>query len=60
MAGDRVRAEVRAAVAKLVEEQKTPLSLVEKDRVIEEILDEAVVRDYDVVKLKVLKRKPRF
>ena len=40
MAGDRVRAEVRAAVAKLVEEQKTPLSLVEKDRVIEEILDE--------------------
>jgi pilus assembly protein CpaF len=40
MAGDRVRAEVRAAVAKLVEEQKTPLSLVEKDRIIEEILDE--------------------
>jgi pilus assembly protein CpaF len=40
MAGERVRAEVRAAVAKLVEEEKTPLSLVEKDRVIEEILDE--------------------
>src|SRR5215475_6009353 len=40
MAGDRVRAEIRAAVAKLVEEEKTPLSLVEKDRVIEEILDE--------------------
>jgi pilus assembly protein CpaF len=40
MAGERVRAEVRAAVAKLVEEQETPLSLVEKDRVIEEILDE--------------------
>jgi len=40
MAGERVRAEVRAAVAKLVEEQATPLSLVEKDRVIEEILDE--------------------
>jgi pilus assembly protein CpaF len=40
MAGERVRAEIRAAVAKLVEEQKTPLSLVEKDRVIEEILDE--------------------
>ena len=40
MAGDRVRAEIRAAVAKLVDEEKTPLSLVEKDRVIEEILDE--------------------
>src|SRR5438132_3718515 len=40
MAGDRVRAEVRTAVARLIEEQKTPLSLVEKDRVIEEILDE--------------------
>lgn len=40
MAGERVRAEVRTAVARLVEEQKTPLSLVEKDRVIEEILDE--------------------
>ncbi len=35
-----MRAEIRAAVAKLVEEEKTPLSLVEKDRVIEEILDE--------------------
>ena len=35
MAGERVRAEIRAAVAKLVEEEKTPLSLVEKDRVIE-------------------------
>ena len=40
MAGERVRAEIRAAVAKLVEEEKTPLSLVEKDRVIEEVLDE--------------------
>src|ERR1044072_5018397 len=40
MASERVRAEIRAAVAKLVEEEKTPLSLVEKDRVIEEILDE--------------------
>ena len=40
MAGERVRAEIRAAVAKLVEEEKTPLTLVEKDRVIEEILDE--------------------
>ena len=40
MAGERVRTEVRSAVARLVEEQKAPLSLVEKDRVIEEILDE--------------------
>ena len=40
MAGDRVRAQVRASVAKLVDEEKTPLSLVEKDRIIEEILDE--------------------
>src|ERR1700760_3421573 len=40
MAGERVRAEIRAAVAKLVEEEKTPLSLVEKDHMIEEVLDE--------------------
>ncbi|HYL34539.1 MAG TPA: CpaF family protein [Bryobacteraceae bacterium] len=40
VASDRVRNEVRAAVARLVEEEKTPLSLVEKDRVIEEVLDE--------------------
>jgi pilus assembly protein CpaF len=40
MASERVRTEIRAAVAKLVEEEKTPLSLLEKDRVIEEILDE--------------------
>jgi pilus assembly protein CpaF len=40
MAGERVLTEVRSAVARLVEEQKAPLSLVEKDRVIEEILDE--------------------
>ena len=40
MAGERVRRDVRTAVAKLVDEQKSPLSLVEKDRVIEEILDE--------------------
>jgi pilus assembly protein CpaF len=40
MAGERVRMEIRSAVAKLVDEEKTPLSLVEKDRVIEEILDE--------------------
>src|SRR5467141_3687712 len=40
MAGERARAEIRSAVARLVEEEKTPLSLVEKDRVIEEVLDE--------------------
>src|ERR1035438_577631 len=39
MSGERVRAEVRTAVARLVEDEKTPLSLVEKDRVIEEILE---------------------
>jgi pilus assembly protein CpaF len=40
IAGERVRSEIRSAVAKLVEEEKTPLSLVEKDRVIEEVLNE--------------------
>jgi len=40
MPGERVRAEIRAAVGTLVDEEKTPLSLVEKDRVIDEILDE--------------------
>src|SRR5471030_970896 len=30
MAGERVRAEIRTAVAKLVDEEKTPLSLVKK------------------------------
>jgi pilus assembly protein CpaF len=37
---DRIRAEVRSAVAKLVEEEKTPLSIAEKDRIITEVLDE--------------------
>jgi pilus assembly protein CpaF len=40
VAGERVRTEIRAAVAKLVEEEKTPLSIVEKDRIIGEVLDE--------------------
>ena len=40
MASERVRAQVRASVAKLVDEERTPLSLVEKDRIIEQILDE--------------------
>jgi pilus assembly protein CpaF len=37
---ERVRSEIRGAVAKLVEEEKTPLSIVEKDRIIGEVLDE--------------------
>src|SRR5919205_3806784 len=40
MPGDRVRQEIRPSVAKLVNEEKTPLSLVEKDALIEEVLDE--------------------
>jgi pilus assembly protein CpaF len=40
VAPERVRKEVRAAVAQLVEEEKTPLSIVEKDRIIGEVLDE--------------------
>jgi len=40
VASDRVRSEIRSAVAKLVEEEKTPLSVIEKDRIIEEVLDE--------------------
>src|SRR6201981_3871985 len=40
VAVERVRAEVRSAVSKLVEEEKTPLSLGEKDRIIGEGLDE--------------------
>jgi pilus assembly protein CpaF len=38
--GDRVRQEIRPSVAKLVNEERTPLSLAEKDRLIEEVLDE--------------------
>src|SRR5579885_2054507 len=40
VAPERVRNEIRAAVAKLVDEEKTPLSIVEKDRIIAEVLDE--------------------
>jgi pilus assembly protein CpaF len=40
LAGERARSEIRIAVAKLVEEERTPLSLAEKERVIEEVLDE--------------------
>ncbi len=40
LASERARAEIRIAVAKLVDEERTPLSLAEKERVIEEVLDE--------------------
>ncbi len=40
LVGDRVRMEVRVAVARLVEEERTPLSMAEKERVIEEVLNE--------------------
>jgi pilus assembly protein CpaF len=40
MAGERVRTEIRTALSRLIDEEKTPLSLVEKDRVIEEVLNE--------------------
>ena len=37
---ERMRPEVRPAVARLVGEEKTPLSMAEKERLIEEVLDE--------------------
>ncbi len=40
LGGERVRTEIRGAVAKLVEEETTPLSRVEKERVTEEVLNE--------------------
>jgi pilus assembly protein CpaF len=40
MPGDKVRQEIRPSIAKLVNEEKTPLSLAEKDRLMEEVLDE--------------------
>jgi pilus assembly protein CpaF len=40
MPGERVRQEIRPSISKLVNEEKTPLSLTEKDRLIEEVLDE--------------------
>src|SRR5436305_940153 len=40
LAGERARAEIRVAVARLVDEERTPLSLAEKEKVIEEVLDE--------------------
>jgi pilus assembly protein CpaF len=38
--GDKVRQGIRPAVVTLVNEEKTPLSLAEKDKLIEEVLDE--------------------
>src|SRR5689334_19778900 len=38
--GERARVEIRSALVRLVDQQKTPLSRIEKDRVIEEVLDE--------------------
>jgi pilus assembly protein CpaF len=40
MPGERIRQEIRPSISKLVNEEKTPLSLVEKERLIEEVLDE--------------------
>jgi pilus assembly protein CpaF len=40
LASERKRAEVRSAVARLVEEERVALSIVEKDRIITEVLDE--------------------
>ena len=37
---DRIRKEIRVALVRLVEEEKTPLTVVEKDRIIDEVLDE--------------------
>jgi pilus assembly protein CpaF len=37
---ERMRLEIRTAVAQLVEEQKSPLTLVEKENIIEEVLHE--------------------
>jgi pilus assembly protein CpaF len=38
--GERMRTEIRTAVARLVEEEKTPLTLAEKSRIIDEVLNE--------------------
>ncbi len=40
LGGERVRGEIRAAVSKLLEEESTPLSRVEKERITEEVLNE--------------------
>jgi len=38
--GERARLEIRTALIRLVDQEKTPLSRTEKDRVVEEVLDE--------------------
>jgi pilus assembly protein CpaF len=38
--GERVRSEMRSAIARLIEEERTPLSFVEKERIIDEVIDE--------------------
>jgi pilus assembly protein CpaF len=40
VANDRVRAEIRAALTRLIEEERMPLSIMEKDRIADEVLDE--------------------
>ena len=40
LGGERMRTEVRTAVSKLIDEERSALSLVEKDRIVEEVLDE--------------------
>jgi len=40
LAPERVRSEIRSAVARLMEEEKAPLSLTEKDRIVDEVLNE--------------------
>jgi pilus assembly protein CpaF len=40
VATDRVKAEIRGALARLVDEEKMPLSIMEKERIIDEVLDE--------------------
>jgi pilus assembly protein CpaF len=40
LAGERVRSEVRSALSKLLDEERVPLSLTEKERLLSETLDE--------------------
>ncbi|MFN7996689.1 MAG: CpaF family protein [Bryobacteraceae bacterium] len=40
ISNDRARLEIRTALIRLVDQEKTPLSRTEKDRVVEEVLDE--------------------
>lgn len=40
VAEERMRTEIRSALARLVAEERTPLTLMEKDRIIDEVLHE--------------------